>query len=103
MGIEADPHAPRIAWGRNTLRVSLPQRRHPMGTNHFIRWIEVATRNATYRQFLKPGSAADVTFNVSAGRVVVRTFCSLHGLWKSPTLQHGAPAARHDETILCAG
>jgi superoxide reductase len=50
---------------------------------HYIEWIEVIADGKAYRQFLKPGEAPEAVFNIEAGEVTTREYCSVHGLWKA--------------------
>jgi superoxide reductase len=54
-----------------------------MEEKHYIEWIEVIADGKAYRQFLKPGEAPEAVFNIEAGEVTTREYCSVHGLWKA--------------------
>jgi superoxide reductase len=56
---------------------------HPMEEKHYIAWVEIATPDRVYRQYLKPGQAPEATFKLDADRVSTREYCTVHGLWKS--------------------
>lgn len=58
---------------------------HPMGSDHYIEWIELATEDGLFvqRQMLKPDSEPQATFKTDAQNVVARAYCNLHGLWKA--------------------
>jgi len=58
---------------------------HPMGDDHWIEWIELASEDDTFvqRKILKPTDKPEVEFKTDAANVVAREYCNLHGLWKS--------------------
>ena len=56
---------------------------HPMEEKHYIEWIEIVADDKAYRQFLKPGSAPEASFDIKADKVVAREYFNLHGLWKA--------------------
>ena len=58
---------------------------HPMGDDHWIEWIELASEDDTFvqRKILKPTDKPEVEFKTDAAKVVAREYCNLHGLWKS--------------------
>lgn len=58
---------------------------HPMGNDHWIEWIELASEDNTFvqRQMLTPTSAPQARFQTDAAKVIARAYCNLHGLWKS--------------------
>ena len=57
---------------------------HPMGNDHYIEWIELASDDDTFtqRQMLTPSSEPEAAFKTDAAKVVARAYCNLHGLWK---------------------
>ena len=56
---------------------------HPMTEEHHIEWIEVDSGSFTYRKYLKPGDSPAADFPIPLNRgMIVREFCSIHGLWK---------------------
>ena len=57
---------------------------HPMGDDHWIEWIELASEDDTFvqRKILKPTDKPEVEFKTNAAKVVAREYCNLHGLWK---------------------
>ncbi len=57
---------------------------HPMLEAHYIKFIEVLTKNAVYRAELKHGDTPEATFPISPDDVIeAREWCNIHGLWKS--------------------
>lgn len=57
---------------------------HPMGNDHYIQWIELASEDGMFfqRQMLTPTDVPEATFKTDASKVVAREYCNLHGLWK---------------------
>jgi len=57
---------------------------HPMGSDHYIEWIELTSEDGMFiqRQMLTPTSQPEATFKTDAKKVVAREYCNLHGLWK---------------------
>jgi len=65
-----------VKVGRNTA--------HPMMEKHYIKFIEVLTKEKVYRAELTPGMAPEAWFPVKKSDVTeAREWCNLHGLWKS--------------------
>ena len=54
-----------------------------MDDDHYIEWIEVIVGNKNYFAFLSPGDKPEAFFHVDEGKVTVRAYCNLHGLWKA--------------------
>lgn len=76
-----EKHVPVIELGDGTVTVKVGDVAHPMEDAHYIEWIEILVEDKVYRQYLKAGEPAQVTFNVSATTVTARAYCNLHGLW----------------------
>ena len=56
---------------------------HPMLENHYIKFIEVQTKDRVYRKELKPGDKPQAEFPLKKDEVIMaREWCNLHGLWK---------------------
>lgn len=57
---------------------------HPMEEKHFIRFIEVLTKDRVIRAELNPGEKPAAEFCTKPEDVLeVREYCNIHGLWKS--------------------
>jgi superoxide reductase len=54
-----------------------------MEEKHYIEWIEVISDGKAYRQFLQPGQAPEVVFNINPDNVRAREHCNLHGMWEA--------------------
>lgn len=75
-------HWPQAEWTAEGLLVRVGAVPHPMVEGHFIEWIEVISDGRIYRHFLQPGQEPQSVFDVPASNVIVRGYCSVHGLWK---------------------
>ncbi len=78
-----EKHVPVIEMGNGVITVKVGSIPHPMEDAHYIEWIELLADGKAYTQFLKPGQAAEATFNLSASKVSVREYCNLHGHWSA--------------------
>ncbi len=57
---------------------------HPMLEKHYIKFIEILTKDGVYRRELKQGDKPEAEFPVKKEEIIeVREWCNLHGLWKS--------------------
>lgn len=57
---------------------------HPMEEKHFIRFIEVLTKDRVVRVELNPGEKPAAEFCAKMEDVLeVREYCNIHGLWKN--------------------
>ncbi|MBW2068151.1 MAG: desulfoferrodoxin [Deltaproteobacteria bacterium] len=75
------PVAEKIDHG---IKVKVGRVAHPMEGKHYIEWIEVIDESGrAYRHFLKPGDPPEAVFCVPEGKVTLREYCNLHGLWKA--------------------
>ena len=77
-----EKHVPVIEKIDGGYKVTVGSTLHPMEEKHYIEWIELLAGDKTYRQFLNPGDAPEVVFNIEATEVTVREHCNVHGLWK---------------------
>lgn len=78
-----EKHVPVVEQAGGGIKVKVGSVPHPMEEQHYIEWVEILVDGKAYREFLKPGSAAEAGFNMPAGGVVAREYCNVHGLWKS--------------------
>lgn len=79
-----EKHVPVIESTSNGVKVKVGSVQHPMEEKHFIQWIEVETKDQTYRKFLTPGELPEAEFCVDKKDIIkVRELCNLHGLWKA--------------------
>lgn len=77
---EADQPGAGTAKG---VKIKVGSAPHPMEEAHFIEWIEILVDGKVDRQYLKPGDASEAEFNIDGDDLVARSYCNLHGLWKS--------------------
>jgi superoxide reductase len=77
-----EKHVPVAALEGGALKVSVGSVAHPMEEKHFIEWIEVIDGDRIFRQHLEPGGEPTAVFPIDTEEVVVREYCTLHGLWK---------------------
>jgi superoxide reductase len=78
-----EKHLPVIEKVSGGYKVMVGSVAHPMEEKHYIEWIELMADGKAYRQFLKPGEAAEAFFNVAATSVTARELCNLHGHWSA--------------------
>ncbi len=78
-----EKHVPVIEKEREKVKVKVGSVPHPMQQDHYIEWIEITSEGKTCRKFLKPGDKPEADFEIPAGKVNAREYCSIHGLWKS--------------------
>jgi superoxide reductase len=78
-----EKHVPVIEMANGVIKVKVGSVAHPMEEKHYIEWIELLADGKAYRQFLQPGAAPEVTFNLSASKVTAREYCNLHGHWSA--------------------
>jgi len=78
-----EKHVPVIEKTNSGVKVKVGSVPHPMEDAHYIEWIEIFTDGNVYRKFLNPGDAPEVEFKVSADKIEARSYCNVHGLWKS--------------------
>ena len=79
----AEKHVPVIEKSQDSITVKIGSVPHPMEEAHYIELIEVIANDKVYKKFLKPGQEAVAVFNLTADQVEARTYCNIHGLWKS--------------------
>ena len=77
-----EKHVPVIEKSDGGIKVTVGSVAHPMEEKHYIEWIEVLSGGKAYRQFLEPGQAPEVVFNIEGDDVSAREYCSIHGLWE---------------------
>ena len=78
-----EKHVPVIERVANGIKVTVGSVPHPMEEKNYIEWIELLVGDKVLRQDLKPGQPAVAVFEgVTAGAVIAREYCNLHGLWK---------------------
>lgn len=78
-----EKHVPVIEKIEGGYRVKVGSVEHPMTEAHYIEWIELITDNKVMRKYLTPKDKPVAEFKTDAKEVSARTYCNLHGLWKS--------------------
>jgi superoxide reductase len=79
-----EKHVPVIEVLSTGIIVKVGSVEHPMEEKHYIKFIEVLTKDQVLRAELEPGQKPSAEFCVRSEDVVeVREYCNLHGLWKT--------------------
>ncbi|UZE91750.1 MAG: desulfoferrodoxin [Methanosarcinales archaeon] len=78
-----EKHVPVIEKTNSVIKVKVGSVPHPMEDAHYIEWIEIIADGNVYRKFLNSGDAPEVEFKVSTDKIEARSYCNVHGLWKS--------------------
>lgn len=77
-----EKHIPAIEKIANGYKIMVGSVPHPMEEKHYIEWIELVADGKAYREFLKPGTKPEATFEIKAQKITAREYCNIHGLWK---------------------
>lgn len=79
-----EKHVPVFVVVDRGINVKVGSAPHPMEEKHYIRFIEVLTKDLILRAELVPNQAPEAFFPVKADDVVeVREYCTVHGLWNT--------------------
>lgn len=80
-----EKHVPYIQEVDGGILVKVGQNTaHPMLEGHYIKFIEVLTKDAVFKIELSAGGVPEAFFPVKIEDVIeAREWCNLHGLWKS--------------------
>lgn len=79
-----EKHVPVIESVEGGIMVKVGSIAHPMEEKHFIRFIEVLTKDQVLRAELLPNQTPQAFFLVNASDVIeVKEYCTIHGLWKT--------------------
>ena len=79
-----EKHVPVIEEAESGVSVKVGSIDHPMEDNHYIKFIEVLTKDKVLRAELNPDDTPQADFCVSRSDVSeVREFCTVHGLWNA--------------------
>jgi superoxide reductase len=76
-----EKHVPVVEKTETGIKVKVGSIPHPMEERHYTEWIEVVTGEEIMRKFLKPGESPEAEFKVQEEVVLVREYCTIHGLW----------------------
>jgi superoxide reductase len=79
-----EKHVPYVEETKDGVLVKIGQNAaHPMIIKHYIKFIEVHTKDAVYRHELAPGDDPLAEFPVKKAEIkFVLEWCNIHGLWK---------------------
>jgi len=79
-----EKHVPVIEGVSGGVKIKVGSVAHPMEEKHFIKFIEVLTKDKVKRAELAPGLASSADFCIKKDDITeVREFCTVHGLWKN--------------------
>lgn len=78
-----EKHVPVAEKVDGGVKVSVGSVAHPMEEKHWIEWIELVANGQSLIQFLNPGDTPEVVFKTDATECTARSYCNLHGFWKS--------------------
>ena len=79
-----EKHVPVIEDVTGGIKVKVGSVEHPMEEKHYIKFVEVLTKDKVLRSELKPGMKPEAVFCVNKADVAeVREYCNIHGLWKA--------------------
>jgi len=79
-----EKHIPAVKVGEASVEVNVGSVDHPMVDVHWIEWVQLVTNKGSYRKWLNPGEAPNVTFLLGEEKpLAVYAYCNLHGLWKT--------------------
>ena len=81
-----EKHVPVVEETPEGLLVKVGSVDHPMEEKHYIKFIEVLTKDKVARAELKPGQKPQARFcgcMKKADIIGVREFCTVHMLWKA--------------------
>ncbi|MCK5451392.1 MAG: desulfoferrodoxin [Candidatus Omnitrophica bacterium] len=79
-----EKHVPIIEETEKGIRVQVGGVEHPMEDEHYIKFIEVLTKDKVIRAELNPGQKPEACFCAMKTEVIeVREYCTVHNLWKA--------------------
>ena len=79
-----EKHIPAVHVGENRVEVNVGSVNHPMEEVHWIEWVQLITDQGSYRKWLNPGQAPNVSFLLNGEKpLAVYAYCNLHSLWKT--------------------
>ena len=80
-----EKHVPVVEESEGKLIVKVGSVPHPMEETHYIEWIELEMVDIgkKVKKFLKPGDKPEIEFCKRGDNFKIRSYCNLHGLWKS--------------------
>ncbi len=77
-----EKHKPFLERKDNKVKISIGETLHPMNDDHYIEFIYIKSGNLTTKLNLMPGDKPEYEIE-SSDKIIVYSYCNLHGLWKS--------------------
>ena len=77
-----EKHIPAVEKTNGGILVKIGSIAHPMEEKHYIQWVEVISKNKSYKKFFSPNNKPEAFFPIEDDKLIVRAYCNLHGLWK---------------------
>jgi superoxide reductase len=82
--VGTEKHVPVVSESEGGILVRVGEIEHPMEDKHYIKFIEVLTKDKVLRKELKPGDKPEAVFSIGISDMVsVREYCNIHGLWEN--------------------
>ena len=79
-----EKHVPVLESADGGTLVKVGSVQHPMEENHYIKFIEIITKEKVMRVDLKPGDVPEAKCCASKEDIIeVREYCTVHDLWKA--------------------
>lgn len=80
-----EKHVPVIYQDGNYVTVRVGEIHHPMGADHYIKWIILLTDTGGHSKELFPGMdpTAEFVLDPAENVIAAYAYCNLHGLWTS--------------------
>jgi len=80
-----EKHVPVVEESGNGLNIKVGSVEHPMEEKHYIKFIEVLTKDKVLRAELNPGQKPAASFSCikKSDLIEVREYCNVHGLWNT--------------------
>lgn len=89
-----EKHVPLLEKTKYGYKVKIGEVEHPMTADHYIRWVELHTKERVYRKELTAEDKPEVDFcccaescgdecNCGCKDAWVRIECNIHGVWKN--------------------
>ncbi len=77
-----EKHVPVVEEIENGIKVRVGSVPHPMEEDHYIEWIEIISEDVIERKYLQPTDPPEAIFIAPVNELLVREFCTVHGLWR---------------------
>lgn len=82
---KGEKHTPVFRVEENCVVVNVGKIEHPMGEEHYIKWICVQTNRGFHIRYLSFKTKPEVAVGLAKGEEVENVFayCNIHSLWKA--------------------